>query len=250
MGERTSHTPGSFSFAELETSDAAAAQAFYASVFAWQYEAVSVGGDAPPYFPAFRDGRQVAALFESRAPPHWNSYVTVGSAEESAARAAEIGGRIVQDAFDVMTLGRMAAIADPTGATVMCWEPRDHIGAYLVNQPGAMTWNDLVTPDPTAAEQFYPGLFGWDIADVPSAGGYRTIVNDGRMNGGIMPMPDAQPAWIPYFGHEDLDRLLGELDGLGASLVTGPRQMPAGRIAMLSDPQGAVFAVWTGDYED
>jgi uncharacterized protein len=119
-----------------------------------------------------------------------------------------------------------------------------------VNTPGAMTWNDLVTPDPEGAAEFYGKLFGWTTEEIPDAGGYRTIRNGDRMNGGIMPNQDGPPSWLPYFGHDDVERLAGEIEGLGGKLYNGPVRMPQGSIAVLADPQGAVFAVWTGQYED
>jgi uncharacterized protein len=250
MGERTSYAPGTFSFAELATSDADAAKTFYAAVFGWEYEDVPIG-DGQIYSPALRDGKQVGALFASEHPPHWNCYVTVASADDGAARAGELGGTVLSEPFDVMEIGRMAVIADPTGAALCLWEPRSHIGASLVNAHGSMTWNDLMSPDPETAIRFYEALFGWTTEEMPDSGGYRVIRNDGRTNGGVQPpAADAPPAWLPYFGHEDVDRLLGEVGGLGGQVLQGPMPMPQGRIAVLADPQGAVFAVWTGAYDD
>src|ERR671914_419259 len=160
MGERTSYEPGSFSFAELATSDAGGAKTFYAALFGWEYQDTPIG-DGQIYTTASRDGTQVGALFASEQPPHWNCYVTVASADESAARARELGATLLAEPFDVMDLGRTAVIADPTGAAVCVGGPRSHIGAALVNTPGAMTWNDLITPDPDAAGRFYEALFGW-----------------------------------------------------------------------------------------
>ena len=77
------------------------------------------------------------------------------------------------------------------------------------------------------------------------------ITNGGRSNGGIFPKEDVPvPAWLPYFGIEDLDRMIAELDGLGGKLFNGPVEVPAGRFAVCADPQGAMFAVLTGDYDD
>jgi predicted enzyme related to lactoylglutathione lyase len=254
MGERTSYAPGTFSWAELATSDAEAAKTFYASVFGWRYEDNPIP-DGSVYSMALRDGKHVAALFTERdQPPHWNCYVTVASADESAARAKELGAGVVAEPFDVMDVGRMAVIIDPVGAALCLWEARSHIGASLVNTPGSMTWNDLITPDPAASAKFYGDLFGWTTEEMQGGQGYRVISNGGRTNGGLMPLSPAMGAtpanWMPYFGHEDVERLVGEVEGLGGQVFNGPMQLPQGKIAVLGDPQGAAFAVWTGEYDD
>jgi uncharacterized protein len=253
MGERTSYAPGTFSYAELATSDAVAAKTFYTALFGWSYNDQPLGG-GQIYSTAQRDGKTVAALFASEQPPHWNCYVTVESADAAAARAGELGANVLAEPFDVLTAGRMAVISDPTGAVLQVWEPRENIGAVLVNQPGALTWNDLITPDPAAAAAFYGELFGWSTDEIPDAGGYRVIKNGERTNGGIMAldprMGETPPNWMPYFGHEDVERLLDEVGGHGGQVLSGPMRMPAGTIAVLRDPQGAVFAVWSGQYDD
>jgi uncharacterized protein len=249
MGERTSHAPGTFSWSELAAGDAGAAKSFYTAVLGWEYDDNPIPG-GQVYTIAKRDGKAVAALFDSEQPPHWNCYVTVASVDDTTRRAGELGAHVVAEPFDVMDAGRMAVIADPTGAALCLWEARTNIGAELVNTPGALTWNDLLTPDADKAAEFYGGLFGWTVEEIPDAMGYRVIRNGGRMNGGMFPAADGPVAWMPYFGHEDVERLLGEIAGLGGTVHNGPVQMPQGTIAVLGDPQGAVFAVWTGAYED
>jgi predicted enzyme related to lactoylglutathione lyase len=255
MGERTSYKPGTFSWAELATSDAGAAKSFYTGLFGWEYDDNPIG-DGQVYSMARRDGLEVAALFSSEQPPHWNCYVTVESADDATARAGENGATLISEPFDVMEAGRMAVIADPAGAALCLWEPRAHIGARLVNAPGAMTWNDLVTPDPDGAARFYGELFGWTVEEIPGAGGYRVIKNGERSNGGIMPLDpermgaDTPPNWMPYFGHEDVDRVVEEVGGLGGRVFNGPVRVPQGSFAVLGDPQGAVFAALSGAYDD
>jgi uncharacterized protein len=255
MGERTSYAPGTFSWAELATSDAEAAKAFYADVFGWDYDDRPMG-DGQVYSIALRDGRNVAALFASDEPPHWNCYVTIASVDETTPRVTELGGTVMAEPFDVMDAGRMSVVADPAGAALSLWEPRANPGAGLVNVPGAMTWNDLVTPDPDGAARFYGALFGWTTEEMPDSGGYRVIRNGERSNGGIMPLDpermgaDTPPSWTPYFGHEDVNRLEGEVGALGGRVLSGAMRMPTGAFAVLGDPQGAVFAVWTGEYDD
>jgi predicted enzyme related to lactoylglutathione lyase len=250
MPERTSYPPGTFSWAELVTSDAGAAKAFYGEVFGWDYEDMPVS-DGSVYTMAQRDGKRVAALYGSdEQPPHWNCYVTVASADDTTAKAREHGANVMADPFDVMDVGRMAVFADPGGAALCVWEPGQSIGAELVNTPGALTWNDLVTSDPASAEAFYGNVFGWTAEEIPDAGGYRVIRNAGRPNGGMMPSPGGPPNWVPYFGHEDVDGLVERIPDLGGKLHNGPIRMLAGSIAVFADPQGAVFSVWTGTYDD
>jgi predicted enzyme related to lactoylglutathione lyase len=250
MAERTSYPPGTFSWAELATSDADAAKAFYAEIFAWEYEDTPIG-DGQVYTMASRDGGTAAALFSSdQPPPHWNCYVTVESADAAAEKARENGANVVAEPFDVMDVGRMAVFIDPQGAALSVWEPRASIGATIVNAPGSLTWNDLLTADVEASAAFYGALFGWTTEEIPNAGGYRVIKNGDRSNGGMMQSPDGPPAWIPYFGHEDVDSVIEKVPQLGGKVLNGPIQMPAGRIGVFSDPQGAVFSVWTGEYQE
>ena len=150
MGERTSHPAGAFSWAELSTNDAEAAKAFYTGLFGWDVEDTPAGPDMN-YTMARLGGKEVAAMYqqgerEQGVPPNWHSYVTVESADDAAARAKELGAELLGDgAFDVMDVGRMAIIQDPTGAMIFAWEPRKSIGATRVNDPGSLTWNDLGT---------------------------------------------------------------------------------------------------------
>jgi hypothetical protein len=253
MAERTSYVPGTFSWAELATSDQDAAKTFYTTLFGWTYNDQPLS-DGQVYSMAQRDAKNVAAIFNSEQPPHWNCYVTVASVQEATAKASEAGATVMAEPFDVFTAGRMSVIKDPTGAALSLWQPGENIGASLVNATGAMTWNDLVTPEPQIAADFYGALFGWTTEEVPDGGGYRVIKNGDQDNGGIMPldprMGDTPASWIPYFGHDDVDRLLTEVGDNGGQVLNGPMRMWQGSIVVLGDPQGAVFAVWIGHYDD
>jgi len=255
MGERTSYPPGTFSWVDLNTDDQDASKAFYASLLGWQYNDIPIG-DGNHYSMAQVGGHDVAAI--TPMPPgtdvvHWNCYVTVEDADATAARAKELGATVIAEPFDVFDSGRMTIFQDPQGAILSAWQPRAHIGASLVNAPGALSWNDLISPDVEAAAPFYRDLFGWTIEETPGADGqYWSIMNNGRLNGGMLPMlPGGHPAWNLYFAVEDVDAAIARTGELGGATVMGPMDIPNGsRFAVLRDPQDAVFSVLSGQMDD
>jgi uncharacterized protein len=255
MGERTSYPPGTFSWSDLQTDDLDRAKSFYGDLLGWSYADIPIGDDAV-YSMAQVSGHNVAGLGERQdesMPPHWNCYVTVEDADASAARAAELGATSLAEPFDVFDAGRMAVFADPQGAALSVWQAKDNIGAGLVNVPGALTWNDLMSPDVAASSDFYRALFGWEITEIDGSDGqYWSITNNGRLNGGIMPAPEGgRPAWNLYFAVEDADAAVARAGELGGSSIMGPMDVPNGtRFAVLSDPSGAVFSVAAGPLDD
>jgi uncharacterized protein len=251
MGERTSHAPGTFSWADLSTTDTEGAKAFYTGLFGWDTEdnPMPEGG---VYTMLRKGGKAVAALAAAQQegqPPAWNSYVTVESADDSAAAADELGGTVVMGAFDVMDVGRMAVVQDPTGAVYCIWEPGTSIGAERVNEPGALTLNQLNTSDHQRAQEFYAGVFGWRFEQVAEGDRpYWGIYNGERLNGGMM---EQQPsAWLVYFGSDSVDDDAGRIAELGGQVIVPPMPVPGGRILVAQDPQGAVVALVDGRFDD
>ncbi len=260
MGERTNYTPGTFSWTDLTTTDQEAAKTFYGALFGWEATDLPVGENV--YYSMARiDDKDVAAISpqpqqqrEAGAPPTWNSYITVESADEALERAAQLGATIHAPGFDVMDVGRMGVVQDPQGAYFLVWEPKTHIGASLVNAPGALSWNELATTDMDASAHFYGDLFGWKVAPMEGAEmPYMTIQNqDGHGNGGIRPVmpPDIPPHWLVYFGTEDTEASAREASELGGSVLVGSTDIGVGTIAVVRDPQGAVFALYSGHFDE
>ena len=255
MGKRESYEPGTFCWIDLSTSDSESAKAFYGGLFGWEFRDDDIPGGT--YTMCFAQGDDVAAIVQQdQHPAHWNNYVSVTSAEEATERARELGATVIEEPFDVMEFGRMAVFADPGGAMLCVWEPREHIGAGRVNDLGCMGWNELQTRDPEAAAEFYSGLFGWRIEPIEQDGTlvYTTIENAGSQNGGFMPMSEQQgeaPSfWIPYFTVASCDETVEKARVLGGTLFAGPLDLPAGRIAVVGDPQGAAFAIFEGPTDE
>jgi uncharacterized protein len=259
MAQRTRYTPGTFSWADLTTPDQSAAKGFYGELFGWEAEDRPVG-DGVFYSMMRLDGKDVAAISpqqreqrEAGAPPAWNSYVTVDDADAAVERVRELGGAVHAPAFDVMDVGRMGVVQDPQGAFFLVWEPKSHIGASLVNAPGALTWNELACTDMDVAHRFYSDLFGWTITpleDTPMP--YSTIQTAaGSTNGGMRPAMEGEPPnWLVYFGTDDIEGSLDKLRELGGGTMTDAMDIGVGKIAIVRDPQGAVFALYSGNFEE
>jgi predicted enzyme related to lactoylglutathione lyase len=258
MGERTQYPPGTFSWADVTTTDQAAAKEFYSGLLGWEAEDMPVG-DGTHYSMMKLDGHNVAAISpqsqqqrEAGVPPMWNSYVTVESADDAAAKATELGATVHAPPFDVMHAGRMAVIQEPKGAVFMVWEPRENIGAGLVNGPGALSWNELASSDPDASAAFYRDLFGWrteELDDMPVR--YLVTYVGERSGGGIRAMGNdpSPPHWLVYFGVDDIEAGLAKAKELGGNVMAGPMDIGIAKIGIVQDPQGAMFALYDGRFD-
>ena len=258
MADFTTHTPGTFTWPELATTDQKSAVAFYRALFGWDLNDVPLG-PADTYSMFQMRGKEVAAACTLRpeerqggVPPHWNSYVTVKSVDDTAKKAQQLGGKVLAPPIDVMDAGRMAVLQDPTGAVFEIWEAKRSIGARILSEPGALCWTELTTTDTKTAEKFYTQLFGWSpkhaAAGAPME--YTEFSVGGTPSIGMMPKPPQMPAsvpsfWMPYFQVTSADASASKAKDLGGKVMVGPLEIAdAGRFAVVSDPQGAVFAVF------
>ena len=253
MGERNSYEQGTFSWTDLSTPGAEASKEFYGGLFDWEFQdnPIPEGG---VYFMARLGGRAAAAMFETtERHPAWASYVTVDDADSITARARELGATVLAEPFDVMDAGRMATLQDPTGAVFCVWQPGRSIGAEVVNGPGALSLNQLNTSDPEAAQRFYTELFGWRFEQVSETPPYWGVYRGERTNAGMMPLPPGAPApshWLAYFGIDDIDAAADQIGSTGGTVMVPPQEVPGGRILVAQDPQGAVFALFAGRFDD
>jgi predicted enzyme related to lactoylglutathione lyase len=242
VGARASYPPGTFCWVDLATTDAAAAKRFYRELFGW---------DAPAgwrYAHWTLDGRDVAGVYElDRVEPHWTSYVAVADADAVAARAAELGGSVIEPVVVVGADGRRAVLADPIGAIVALWQAGSHPGARLVNDVGCWCSNQLQARDPGAAVPFYRDLLGWDVVEEPgSVPPYWNIRNRGRDNGGMVGDEEGPAAWVVYFHVANADATARAVEGAGGAVRFAPTTIGLGRLAVCADPQDAVFGVFAG----
>lgn len=253
MPERTSYAPGTPSFVDIGT-DLDAGLPFYTQLFGWTAE--SAGPDAGGYGLFMKDGKVVSGYGPQMnpGPPAWSTYVTVADVDAACGVVTAAGGTVVVPALDVMTAGRMAVCQDPQGGFFSVWEAREHIGSEVVNEPGAWCWNELNSRDIEGSKAFYGSAFGWtsETHDMPGSpmGSYTEFALDGQTIGGMLPMPPMVPPmvptfWLVYFAVDDTDASVAKAQELGGTLVMPVMDVPAGRFALIQDPQGGMFAVIT-----
>ena len=269
MSERDGYIPGVPCWIDTTHPDPDAAVAFYGGLFGWEFEDVMPSGSEGNYFIARIRGGDVAGIgpVPEGAPPiaAWNTYVQVESADETAAEVKAAGGATLTEPFDVMDAGRMAVFTDPEGAVFCVWEPRQHKGARVINEHGALNFNGLATGDVEAAKAFYGSVFGWRVLGVgdnfqawalSAYGDHREQLQPGKRQrpaemgapgfedvvASIEPLqPGVPPHWSVTFMVDGADEIAKKATELGGKVLVAPFDGPWVRMTVLSDPQGATF---------
>jgi uncharacterized protein len=252
MSERTSYTPGTPCWVDLAMPDFEAAERFYWGLFGWKIPELPDSSEMGGYRRAKMGSHDVAGvmpLMQEGQPPAWSTYFSVDDADATARTIQENGGTMIAKPMAVSEYGRLALFTDPEGAFFGIWEPGTFAGAELVNEKGAISWNELESRDPEGAKRFYGAVFGWEFQDHDM--GEMTYTEwqiAGKAIGGMADIkgrvPDEVPAhWMPYFGSLDTDEAVEKIKDLGGQVFFGPVDIPAGRFAMVADPWGAGFAV-------
>jgi uncharacterized protein len=265
------YIPGVPCWADVTQPDPRAAAEFYGGLFGWELEDVMPPGSPAPYLMARIRGEDVAAVAgvaeDQPAAAAWNTYVWVTDAADTAGRVRSAGGEVLREPAPVGDWGRMAAFADPSGATFRAWEPASHRGATVVNEHGAVNFNDLHTADVDAAAAFYGAVFGWEVLDtgggtlawaLPGYGDFLESRRPGMREqmakmgaperfedvvASIRPPADDRPAgWGITFGIDDADAAAARAVELGGRVVSPPADAPWVRVAVIEDPHGARFA--------
>ena len=267
MSERDGYEPGVPCWVATVHPDPQKAVSFYSELFGWEATNLMPPGSPSTYFVCTRRGRDVAAVGSgrgglARSVPAWDTYIWAESADDTVAKVTDAGGSVIVEPFDLLDAARVAVLADPAGAVFGVWQPREHRGAELVNEPGAWSMSQLNTRDPEGAKAFYGAVFGWEIDTFDMGGGEITLWRVPGYVGGepeqpvsrevvgvMVPMgggrsPEDVPAhWSVDFWVEDIDAAADKAAELGGEIKMSPFRTSVGRTAILADPQGAVFSV-------
>lgn len=250
MPERTEYAPGTPSWVDIGT-DVERAKEFYGSLFNWSSQDAGPPEETGGYGFFLKNSKLVAGYGpqQSPGPPFWTTYVSVADADAIAKRVEAADGTVVIAPMDVMSAGRMAVFQDPQGVFISVWQPGEHTGAQVVNEPGSLCWTELNSRDVEGSKAFYSAVFGWEpLTHAEGPMPYTEFQLGGESIAGMMQMPPMVPAevpphWLVYFAVDDTDATVAQAQELGGSVRMPPMDTPAGRLSVLGDPQGATFGV-------
>lgn len=255
MPKRTSYEPGTPCWVDLASPDLEVAKTYYGGLFGWTahtcpdpeagaYTIFTLGNGM--------EGNEVAGalpIMNEGQPPAWTTYVSVADVDGLVKRVQEAGGQVLTGPADVMEQGRSAMFLDDQGAYLGAWEPRAFPGASIVNDPGAMCWNELACRDIERAKNFYGAVFGWEgRTNSFGESTYTEWYNNGNVVGGMLQMNESRPDqvpphWMVYFTVENCDASAALAQQLGGTVAVEPIDIPIGRFATLNDPHSAAFSI-------
>jgi uncharacterized protein len=261
MSERDGYQRGVPCFVTAVEPDPDAAARFYADVFGWETEDLMGPEHAASYYMCRLRGRKVAGIVSYDGAPDppqatWTTHVWVDDADAVAARTIELGGDVIGQPFDSPAGGRVAILSDSDGAVFCAWQPREHRGAQLVNEPGAWSMSALQTAHPERASEFYTALFGWTTEMFAMGEQTMTLFRLPGYLGGephqpvsrevvaaMLQVPGGPSRWGVDFWVADADQAAARAAESGGSVVVAAHDGPGFRSAVLADPAGAVFTI-------
>ncbi|GAA3003988.1 VOC family protein [Streptomyces fulvorobeus] len=244
-------TPGTPCWVSLTVHGLTATQEFYAALFGWEFRQ----GPDPlgPYVRALLDGKEVAGLGQLAPDRHlpiaWTTYLATDDADLTAESIRSCGGTVAVGPLDAGEAGRLAIASDPGGAVFGLWQAASHTGTAVAGAPGTPVWNELVTRETATVGKFYQAVFGFEAEAVVSADfDYQTLHLEGRpvasLHGVGHALPrDRGPHWMTHFEVADTDEAAARVAELGGRVLQPPMDGATGRLATVSDPEGAVFTV-------
>ena len=245
---------GRFVWHDLMTTDTDSAKKFYGEVAGWGTQP----WEGSPYIFLMNEGDMIGGMMpiseemrKNKIMPSWTPSVGVENVDATAAKAAELGGKIVAPPMDIPDIGRYAIIQDPQGMSLAIFKSNGEMpGHEGAPREGEFSWHELLTTDYVAAFKFYSTLFGWEKMlehDMGPMGIYLIYGLRGQQYGGMLNKSPEMPAglgWLCYVKVANAKAAAEIVTRLGGQVMGGPMEVPGGDwITICEDPQGAKFAV-------
>jgi predicted enzyme related to lactoylglutathione lyase len=246
------HLVGKFVWYDLFTNDLQSASRFYEGLFGWSFSDTAskerviktISRDGVPIANAIHIDSKKGNVNECL----WLSYMSVEDVDRALTVSKKNNGTIYLQPKNLPNRGRVAIVRDPEGAifgivTTSDGDPPDQ--SFVRNH-----WmgSELWSKNPEAAIEFYHLLAGYEqrLVDMGAGQKYRLLVKKGQTRGGVVKIPwdDVKPNWLPYIAVEDVMAIVARVKKLGGRVLLAPdKAIREGRVAIIADPSGAVFAV-------
>jgi predicted enzyme related to lactoylglutathione lyase len=248
------HHVGKVVFVELVTPDLAASKRFYGELLGWSFRDITAG--TAEYAEALLDGRPVAGIFHKALPagdkrqPAWRSFFAVSDVDAAEKTAVDHGAKLLHGPKSFPERGRQAVLADPQGAVFALLASSSGDPPDVLAAPGEWIWSTLVTSDPDADAAFYQALFGYEVFDLPARTGARHLLfaseEYARASANSLPAqrPGEHPHWLNHVRVADAEKAAATVTALGGLIIVAPHlDRQGGKVALVADPQGAVFGL-------
>jgi hypothetical protein len=248
------HHVGKVILLELITPDLASAERFYGGLFGWTFRDIEAG--RTKYAEALLDGRAVGGMFQRTIPrgqlrqPAWLSFFAVQDVDATEKLAVQHGARLLFGPRSFPNRGRQAVLADPQGAVFAILASSSGDPPDFLADPGEWIWSSLITSDPNEAAAFYQTLFDYDVFELPSRSGalHLLLASHNYARASVNALPPngthAHPTWLNYVRVDDATKITAKAVALGGRVLVAPHEdRQGGKVALIADPDGAVFGL-------
>jgi len=248
------HTPGRWVWADLVTTDVAAAADFYGKVFGWTFETYGGEDDRATYTLALADGLPIGGLvFDERAmrdnkpSARWIGLISVPDVRAAADAVTQGGGKVVVTPTALGERGETAVFQDPEGTLFGVVRSKNGDPADYVGDLNEWVWIDLWTADVDQATRFYSAVAGYQVVPLEQEGlrSGAHLVSGNYVRAGIMQKHDARVSsvWLPYLRVADAKAAADKARAAGGKVVREPVNLGRVIVAIIADPTGAPVGV-------
>ena len=245
---------------DLLTNTPEASRRFYGELFGWEFEApklfVGVGG-GDSYMLIRHNGELIGGIVDTNALgkeeniSQWITTISVADIDAAVERVAGAGGEVLNSPEPIGDRGRMAIVADSTGALFAMIQTRDGDPSDSEPAQNGWLWDELWTDDVAGATGFYQAVLGFqytdhDVEDTDKS--YRVLKYADKPRAGVLrnPFEDESPVWVNYIRVEDPSAVTAKVEGLGGRVLVEAQARPiGGEVAFIAGPSGAGVAVQT-----
>ncbi|WP_420034959.1 VOC family protein [Streptomyces sp. cg28] len=260
---RSAFPEGAPCWADVQLPDVETGKRFYGDLFGWTFDE-GAGAERGYYTAAYSADRAVAALAPlfGGAGPAWTVHFAVRDAYATAARVTRSGGRVITGPLSLGTAATMALVTDRDGGIFGLWQAGSDLGFEVAGEPGAYCWTELVVRDTARADAFYETVFSYAAENAAEDAAREGAVGDTRDGlrlwapAGTVPSLTTAVAgrrsspgtpltgrFLVHFGTAELEATTADALRLGGEIRVPAHPTGYGRVTVLADDQGALFAL-------